>query len=756
MENKLNKFLQKLAEIVIRLRLLIVLIVIGLTIFLGYYASKIQIDANIINSLPDTDPAAKLYKEIGKKYEGTATGIIVLKTDNIFRTDVLEDIRDITDTVMNTAGVTSVSSLTNIIDIRSSNWGIEVGRLVDEYDLPHTPAQLKQLRDRVFSKDMYHGSLVSDDSTTTIIVATYSPDVREDSLSQVIESKVKAIKLRHNEKIYFTGIPMMMVDMNHIILRDMSILIPLTALIIIIILAFGFGSVRGVVLPLLNVGIAIVWTIGLMQLTGHKFTIISDVIPGIILALGSAYTIHVLNRLNEIELSDRQKALVKAMAFITVPVFLAYITTAFGFMSFIFGSYLTMIKEFGIFTALGITFSFLLAIIFTPAVISLFHAYRKPTTKKPTDTVIVRKLLIPMAMNVTRHPRRVITFWILATIIFGSGIFLIKREVSMSSYFRDNSTIAIAQHIVDSKLGGTSEIYVRFRGDVQDPAFLKKMYQTEKYMKSHSPYISYTLSVADLVAQMNKAMGGKEEIPNDRAKIEQLWMLIESEDIMQQLVSPDMDEAVLHARFSKVESKAFKDFIAMMDDYIRRNSTHDIKIEITGMPHIYSHMDDSLVKSQFTSLALAIVLMLIIVSLTLWSLRYGSLSLIPLLLTITISYGFMGLTGITLNMATVLVASITLGVGIDYAVHIVSHYKAYKQETGDVMTALHETIRTSGNAIFINLLAVSAGFFVFVLSQLVPLQQFAILMTLSMFVAGFSAMTLLPAIIILTEKNEKE
>ncbi len=753
MEEKINKTMLKLAQWVVKWRLPIVLIVLALTVFFGYYAAQIKVDANIVNSLPDSDPAAKLYKEVGKKYQGNTTGIIILQTDNVFRTDVLEDIRDITDSLMAMNGITHVTSLTNIIDIRTSEWGMEIGRLVDEYDLPDTPEELAQLRDRVFSKDMYRGIIVSEDSTTTSIIATYSPDVPEDSISQAIKNVVSQIPLRHVEKIYYAGMPFMMLDTANIIFNDLKVLLPITSLIIIIILALGFRSVRGVVLPLLNVGIAIIWTMGLMVLTGHKLTMISDTIPGILLALGSAYTIHVLNRLNEINLSDRQKALVQAMAFITIPVFLAYITTAFGFTSFIFGSYLTMIRDYGIFTAIGITFSFLLAVIFTPAVISLFSAYRSKDAKRPQETRFVNRVLVPLSIGVTRHPKRVIAIWLGLTVIFFFGIFLIRREVDMVDYFREGSPSRVAQEILDSKLGGSSPIYMVFDGDVQDPQFLKKMFDTEQYMKEHSPYVSYTFSVADLIAQMNEAMGEGYRIPDERAKIEQLWMMIEGEDVMEQLVSPDLDEAIIQARFAKVDSKAYADFVKLMDDYIKRNSSDKIKMSITGLPHTYTNMDRSLIVSQYTSLVIAIILMLIIVSLTLWSLRCGLMAIVPLIITIIISYGFMGYVGITLNVATVLVASITLGVGIDYSVHIVSHYRAYRQSGLDVTEALKETIRTSGNAIFINLVAVAAGFFIFIFSKLVPLNQFAILMSLSMVVAGLAAVTLLPAIIFTTEKQ---
>ncbi len=755
MEEKLSKLMLKISEAIIKLKLPIVILVTLITVFFAFEASKLQIDSNIINSLPDDDPSAKLYKDIGDKYQGNSAAMIILETDNVFQTKVLEDIRDITDSIQTIRGITSVMSLTNIIDIKSSEWGLEIGKLVDEYDLPQTQQQLDSLRNRVFEKDMYRGVIVSEDSTSTVIIANLANDADRDSVVEAIKNYIKIIN--PSEKVYYTGIPFMMRDVSDIIVNDLVTLLPITALIIIVILFFGFKSLRGVVMPLLTVLIAIIWTIGLMTMLGYKLTVISDVIPIILLALGSAYTIHVLNRINETEGKDRTKALIKALAYIIVPVFLAYITTAFGFLSFVFGAYLTMIRDFGIFTAIGITIAFLLSVTFTPAFISLVAMYKKDkaATSKPQNSAIVTRFLKPLAQRVMQHPKRIVALWTVIALIFASGTFLIDRKVDMISYFKKDSQTYKSQKLVDDKLGGASPVYLVFKGDVQSPEFLQAMKDAENFMKQNSKYVSYTMSVADLVEQMNDAMGEGMKIPDSREKIEQLWFMLEGEDIMSQLVNYELTEAVVQARFATLDSKESRIFDEMMKKYVAEHSTENIQIQLTGMPNIYNKIDKSLINSQLSSLAIAIFLMLFIVSLTLWSFKDGLLSIIPLILTILISFGFMGITHIPLDIATVLVASVTLGVGIDYAVHIVSHYRNYFQSTQNVHKALEQTIAVSGNAIFINVLAVSGGFLVFIFSNLVPLNNFGIMMALSMVVSGFAAITLLPALIILWNKKKE-
>ncbi len=752
MGEQIKKWLLSLSELIIKLRWFIVAAVVGLTVFFGYWMTKVQIDSDIINSLPDDDPVAKLYKETGVKYGGNYTALILLETDNVFTPQVLEDVKRITDTLQNLPEVSYVTSLTNIIDIKSSQWGIEIGKLVDEYDLPHTQAQLDSLRDRVFQKDMYHGVIVSDDSTVTVVMATLREDVDKQEAAKKIKQAVESLGVK--EKVYFTGVPFILVDTSKIIMKDLRNLIPVAALIIIVILWLGFKSVRGVVLPLLTVGISIVWTIGLIALTGHKLTLVSDVIPVILLALGSAYAIHVLNRINETKAENPRKALILAIAYIITPVFLAYITTAFGFVSFIFGSYLTSIKEFGLFTAMGITFAFLLSITFIPALIDILKLKRHKEYKAEQSR-LTEGFLQPLANRVIAKPKQVVWIWLVVVLLFMTGLPQLQRKVDMLSYYKKGSDVRVAQELVDQKLSGSQPVYVIFDGDVQSPEFLKKMKQFEDYMKSISPYLKHTMSVADLVEQMNDAMGEGMKIPDDKAKIEQLWFLIESEDIMSQLVSPDLDQAIIQAQFASWDTKVGREFTEELEDYAKKLSTDDIRIRVTGLPSVDTQLDISVLRSQTMSLLIAIVLMFTVVSITMWSVKCGYISLIPLIMTILMMFGFMGWMKIPLDTTTVVVASITLGVGIDYAIHIISHYRLYLQEKGDVGQAILETIRVSGNAIVINVLSVALGFTVLLLSDLTPIKNLGLIMALAMVIAGFAAITLLPAVIILLSKKSK-
>jgi hypothetical protein len=746
--------MNRFAEGIVKFKCLIIIAVVGLTVFFSYQAKNLHINSDIISSLPDDDPAARLYKEIGTQFGGNDMGMIVLETDDVFKAEVIQHIKQITDSLKYTNGVSTVTSLTNILDIKSSEWGIEIGKLVDEYDLPVEQLQLDSLKNYVFSKEMYRGAVVSEDGTATAIMFTLLPDEDKQAVAKEIKDKIEALDLP--ETVYYGGLPMMMNDINDLIVSDIVWLIPIVFLVIAIILLLSFKSFSGVLLPLLTAGLAVVWTLGIMAVTGYEMTIISNIIPVVLLAVGSAYTIHVINTINHNKLADRKQALVQALRYILVPVILAAVTTAIGFVSFVFGAYLTMIKDFGIFTAVGTLIALILSLFFVPALISGLSMYSKKTVSenKEKQTILTHKILLPLVKFLFKHPKYTLTGWGVLLILCIGGITLIKTSVNMADYFKKDNPTRVAEDVMQKKFGGSLPVFVVFEGDMQSPEVLKMMIRTEHFMKE-DPNIEITQSVADLIEQMNDAMGEGEEIPDDKAKIEQLWFLLDGQEVMPQLVNDDLTKGIIQSKFASVDSKELEEFTAKMKRFIEDNPNEHCKIELTGMPSVYVKLNSSLINSQYNSLLIAILMVVLIVGLILRSATKGIFAAIPVVATIIVLFGFMGITGIPLDIATVLVASIALGIGIDYSIHVITGFNKHLIDNGDTEKAIEETILHSGKAVIINVISVSAGFLVLLFSQIVPLQNFGLLVAISMFGSGFGALTLLPVILILVNRKRK-
>jgi len=745
--------MKRFAESIVKQRWLIISAVLLLTIFFGVQIRNLHINADIISSLPDDDPVAKLYKDVGTEFGGNDMGMIVLETTNIFDKSVIEHVKQITDSIRYTNGVSSVTSLTNILDIKSSEFGIEISKLVDEYDLPKTQTELDSLKTYIFSKEMYRGAIVSEDGTATAIMFTLLPDADNQAIAKEIKSKIENLNLP--EKLYFGGLPMMMNDINDLIVSDIVWLVPIIFIVLSVILLLSFKAFRGVLLPLLTAGLSVIWTLGIMSLLGYELTIISNIIPVVLLAVGSAYTIHVLNSINHVFDIDKKQAVIKAMLYITIPVILAAVTTAIGFISFVFGAYLIMIKDFGIFTAVGTLIALVLSLIFVPALEIIFSNSKKhQAVNEEKKTILADKILFPLSQFLFKHPKYTFSGWVMLLLIFLVGISQIKTSVNMADYFKKDNPTRIAEDIMQKKFGGSLPIFIVFRGDIQSPEVLQMMIKTEHFMKD-DPNVSVAQSVADLIEQMNDAMGEGKRIPDDKAKIEQLWFLLDGQEVMPQLVNNDLTKGIIQSKFASVDSKAIEAFTKKMNRFVEDNKNESCQIELTGMPSVYVKLNNSLINSQFNSLLIAIVMVILIVGAILKSGSKGVFAAIPVIATIVVLFGFMGFTGIPLDIATVLVASIALGIGIDYSIHVITGFNHHLKECGDAEKSIKEVIHSSGKAIIINVLSVSAGFMVLLFSQIVPLQNFGLLVAISMFGSGFGALTLLPVILILVNRKRK-
>jgi hydrophobe/amphiphile efflux-3 (HAE3) family protein len=746
--------MERLAQSIIRLKWLIIAIVTGLTLFFGYQIKNILIDSDVINSLNDDDPTARLYKSVGTQFGGNEMGMIVLENGDVFNAEVIRHVKQITDSIKYTTGVSTVTSLTDILDIKSSEWGIEIGKLVDEYDLPTKQSELDSLKNYVLSKDMYRGAIVSEDGTATVIIFNLLHDADKQEVAKEIRNKIEAMNLP--ELVYYGGLPFILNDITHLMVSDMARLLPVAFIIIALFLFVSFRSLRGVILPLITAGLSVIWTLGLMAFTGVEMTITSSYIPVVLLAVGTAYTIHVVNSFEFNRITNRKQALIQALTYTLIPVLLAAVTTMIGFVSFIFGSYLQMTREFGIFTALGTLFALLLSLFFVPALISALSIEAKkiqPDDREKKST-FNQVILEPLNKLIFRYPKGTVTVWGILLLISIAGIFFIKTSVNITSYFKEGNPTRVTENLMQKKFGGSLPVYVVFEGDIQSPEVLKMMIQTEKFMKE-DPNITLTQSVADLVEQMNDAMGEGKTVPDEKAKIEQLWFLLDGQDIMAQLVSDDLDKGIIQSKFASIETEEINAFTLKMNQYIRENSTDDCKIEFTGIPPIYYKLNKSLIKSQYSSLIIAVILVLIIVGLILRSLPKGVYAAIPIVTTILILLGFMGITGIPLDIATVLVGSIALGIGIDYSIHVISGFNNHLKENGDVEKALKSTMGISGKAVIINAASVAAGFLILVFAQMLPIQRFGLLVAINMFGAGVGALTLLPAILILANRRRR-
>lgn len=739
--------MEKLSIFILRFRWVIIVAVTILTTFFAYFIKDLKVNADVLGYLPDDDRAAILFRDIGKNYGGNEMIIIGIEGKEVFTTEMLALVRRVTDSVRTINGIGYVTSLTNVLDIKSTDFGLEIGRLIDEWAIPTETDELARLKDYALSKEMYRGNLVSENATATLVVAKVLGGANRTEAVEAIRQKLGQIPFDGN--FYYGGMPVTLLELSNVIVHDIKFIAPLAFVLICLILSLGFRSLRGVIVPMLTILIAVIWTMGLIGLLKYEITLITNVIPVILLAVGSAYAIHVVNRVNEEMVTDPKQALVKAMAYVTVPVFLACLTTVFGFLSFIAGSYLTMIQQFGLFAATGIIFSLFLAITFIPALLAVFRREVSGGLINERPNRILLAVTNGISYIVFRNRKLLLGIWGILVLLSIWGIVKIERRVDLVDYFRRDNIVQQGEKLLKEKFNGSMPLYVKIYGDVQSPEVLQMMKTTQEFMEQFS-YIPYSQSVADLVEQMNDAMGEGKQIPDNKAKIQQLWFLLDGQEIMEQLVNYDLSEGIIQGYVASTDLEVLREIEINFQEFVARNKTGNYSLEVTGIPIMFKRLDDSIIRSQIYSLLIAILLVVTLISFIQHSLIKGLLSIIPVVATLIVLFGTMGNINIPLDIATVLTGSVTIGIGIDYAIHFISYFGNAYKVTHNIRQSIEKSIQGSGKAIIINMLSVAIGFAVLLLSNLVPLQRFGFLIAVTMIVSGMAALTLLPVALLMT------
>ena len=575
--------MKRLAAWIIQFRLPLLLGTILLTVFFAYQLTKVKIDSDILNYLPQDDPVVVLFREVGEKFGGNSLAMVALETDDVFNYQTLTRIDSITTRFQDLPEVSQVLSLTDILDIKKIPDGIEVGKLIPRGRIPEDRRELRELREYCLSKDMYRGSLVSADGRIALIIAR----VREGTSKTEVAGKMKEIvkSTEGKEKIYYAGIPFQMVFLTDIITKDLVRLIPLVSLLVVLVLYFSFHSIRGVLLPLGTVLISTIWIIGLISWMGVDLTIVTAAIPILLIAIGSAYGIHLLS--THLEKSgvynSKLTHIRQSIADIALPIILTGVTTLVGFLAFLF-SYLTITKQFGVFASLGVFLAMALSLVFIPVVLAYLPAQKRLRNIKDQESDLSTRFMSLLANLILSHEKLIITGGVLIIIVAIVAIPRLHREVNMVEYFKHDTEIRQAEDMMETSFGGAIPVQILVSGDIKDPIILKAMLNFEKYLRS-LPDINDPQSVADLIAELNKQMNGRHTIPDTREGVANLWFFIEGNKVMDQLVADNDMRALIQAKIGTVNTTRAIALVDSINRYLETTVPRDLfRLELATLP----------------------------------------------------------------------------------------------------------------------------------------------------------------------------
>nr|MBP9005443.1 MMPL family transporter [Candidatus Neomarinimicrobiota bacterium] len=357
----------------------------------------------------------------------------------------------------------------------------------------------------------------------------------------------------------------------------------------------------------------------------------------------------------------------------------------------------------------------------------------------------------------TRYHKPFLGLCLVAIIIVATGIGRIIVDTNPIAYWKKSSEIRQSNEVIDRNFGGSSTISVLATGDIKDPQFLKKIENLCTFLESQ-PTVTCANSIVDMLKRMNQAFHGDSAeyyvIPETREEVAQylfLYSLTGNTEDLDRFVDYDYTQAQILARVNDSSSKASYKLYKDTQNYIAENLGTENFPKVSGMAPLIGVLSELVVDGQIRSLALSIIAVFLIIAIAFRSVKAGLIAIVPLIVAVLCLFGIMGHIGITLNIATALISSIMIGIGIDYTIHFLYRFRLEARNGADAEEATIRTLTTSGKGIVYNAISVIIGFMVLMLSGFEPISFFGFLIVFSIAVCLFGALTILPALLVLTK-----
>lgn len=845
-----------------------------ITVFFALQLPRTELDNNNYRFLPASHQSRIVSDHFEETFGNSEAIMVGLErpVGSVFDPVFLTRIRDYISTIRSFEFIDDVSSIMTTDYITAEGDTIVVTDLVGE-DFSGTAEEIAALQQRIASWDLYQGSLVSDDLSSTQILIPIDVPQADAGKPEVIATLFKVRDTAHEmfdglATVYITGGPVISATITDAMNDDIVLLIPLVLIVLLGVLFFAFHRTSGIILPVLTVLIATIWSVGSMPLLGIKLSILSMIVPVILVAVGSAYGIHVVTHYYEetgkkqLTNEEHRQIVFGLVRRLFKPVFLAALTTLAGFISFCFTPIVPMF-EFGVVTSLGVLAAFIVAVTLIPACFLIrgpkeIKAKRKNEKQGRDWDVVIGQGFFTLVMR----RRLVLVCTVLLTVIalYGSSKLIIDNV--LVEYFNDDTDIVRSDKFIREKFGGSKSISMVLEADsteaLLDPKVLGAMDDLSAILMEREPLIGKVAGFSDMVKRINQVFNadespdriaanystvtwGEEEdsfgfdsfgfdesepvggpladrIPSD-GNADLLAAQISSADLIALLDSAAGTKVNMNAndlvrelkRRTNYEGMAYyeiprdpekygkttdaeleglianylvllagdntdysndpieptaikstiqmrttgcKDTVQVIDTinaYAAKLFPDTVRFILGGGSALEVAITELVVDSQMITIAVSILMVFIIIALSNKSLAAGLIGSISIIIAVLCNFAIMGFLGIKLNIGTAIIASLIVGIGIDYTIHFMDSFKReYHAGNGDTdeNAFLHRTFKSSGKAIIVNALSVGGGFAVLAFSRFRIIADLGLLVALAMIITAFLSLTVIPALLV--------
>jgi predicted RND superfamily exporter protein len=512
---------------------LIVAVIAVITVFFGFQLPRVKLDNNNLRFVPLDDPALETSRRIDEMFGSTFFILVGLQRPygTVFESEFLDSIQAYSAVVEVMPYVKEVTSLVSAEYICSKGDAIVVEKLVGG-GFSGTGEEIAELKRRLLSWDMYERALFSDDFTATQLLISLSISSEEAGLSEVTEVFLKIRDLAQKSfsdyaTVYVTGLPVIAATVNEAMNADLKLMVPLVVLVVLGILFFSFRGFTPVILPLLTVVITVIWSVGAMPLFGIELSVISTVLPVILVAVGSAYGIHIVTHYlhgrgsKPMSRTEHRELVIEEIMKIRKPVFLAALTTFAGFSSLIFTS-VAPIREFGCFSSFGVAVAFLVAITLIPSLL-IIRGPRVTTRQKrrieneednEAHDAGFSSFLADNLASIAVRKKTILFFTMLIAVISIYGVSKLIIDNVFIEYFRSDADISKSDGFIRRQFGGSKVVSVVVEADSHEiilrPDTLAAMDGLSVYLQRKVPNVGKVMGFTDLVKRINQIFNADE------------------------------------------------------------------------------------------------------------------------------------------------------------------------------------------------------------------------------------------------------
>ncbi len=784
--DKLESGFGRLAEFVYQRKYVVLIIMLLVTAGLASQIPKITIDTRDEGFFYDDDPALVAYNHFRDQFGQDDTFIIALQPKNGLNRKFFKTLfalhHELEDQV---PYIDEINSLVNGRIVRVEDENLYVEKLMDEP--PQTEAEMARIKRLMDRYPLYENLLISKDrSLVSILVRAKAvrqhnvdlmagfegdspPSVsnKDKYLSNAesieITNAIEEVLSRYKDKglvMYFSGTPAVVAILQKDIIHDMSIMIPLSLILIVLFLIIMFRRVSGLVYPLIVVIFSLLATLGVMAVLGIPITLVSQILPSFLLIVGIADSVHILTIFyrQHRETGDKHRAIVEAVSFAGLPVLMTSLTTACGLLSFIWADVAT-VAQIGYITSIGVLLALAYTVLLLPALIAIFPVSQPKPLPANAIPIVVDRIFTSIAHFTTNRPVLVTLISAIIVVCALVGARTVRFSHNALTWFPKGSEIRVATNLLDSVNGGSVMLDAIIdsgrENGIREPEILRKLSKATSELPGivvHNIHAAKAWSLADLVKETNRALHEDRDaayrVPDSRQLIAQELVLFEASgsDDLQDFtdIGYRLGRISLLAPFA--DAILYKDYVDNIRGYLQ-NLFPGWHITITGKMPLFVKLIKNVVTSLAKSYLFALLVITLLMIFLVGRIRLGLLSMVANLVPIIGVLGLMGIRNIPLDLSTMLIGSLVLGLVVDDTIHFLHHFRRAYEECGEVETAVRTTMLSTGRAMVITSCVLASGFFIYTTAYLVSNVRYGLLCGCAIVFALAADFYLMPALL---------